>query len=84
MPKKVDSKLLTEEKIDLELYKAPQEGLIEGEVGMPNQDVAEPAGPQEPQFDQDLLSMIISMGVGELAAKHSLLQTGNSSAEVAI
>lgn len=38
----------------------------------------------EPEICQDVLNQVVMMGIPELAAKHSILKTGGSSAEMAV
>ena len=47
---------------------------------MPENEAAE----EEPELDQNLLNMVIQMGIPENPAKHALYRTGNNDADRAV
>ena len=73
---------MSEDAIDFEKYRSQGNGeLLPGEEGMPEGDVDEEV---EPELNQNLLSMVLQMGIPENPAKHALYKTGNADADAAV
>ena len=82
VPAKVKAGLKAEEsKLDMEQYRGV-EGRQEGENAIP-EDV-EMEVEVEPEIDIEILNGVIGMGIPELGAKHAIISTGNSNAELAV
>lgn len=84
VPKKLEVELQVNGPVDFEVFKSANGGQpLPGEELIPEAE-ANVDEEVEPELNQELLNMVLQMGIPETPAKHALYKSGNNDADAAV